>query len=111
MTEFLCQSIDFAGTTWCGRCRLNWTTGARDAPKCKPKADPPIGVPTMYTELVAEAGRITDSQHAAILAQMRTEPYAPEMRRVAVLMAAAELLALIYRDKQIMELLKATGGK
>jgi hypothetical protein len=106
MTEFLCQSIDFAGTTWCGRCRLNWTTGARDAPKCKPKADPPISITMMYEGLLDEANRIADSQHAAIVAGFRTAPEPSHMRRHAVLMATKDLLARIYADKQIMELLK-----
>ena len=111
MTDFICQAIDFAGHMWCGRCRLDWLAAAKNVPGCKPKADPPIGIPTMYEGLTAEAGRIADSQHAAIAAKLRTAPNESEMRRYAVLMAAAQLLAKIHQDKQIMELLKGPGEK
>jgi hypothetical protein len=107
MTEFMCQALDFYGATWCGRCRLNWTTGVSNAPKCKPKADPPIGISEMYTTLTHEAKRLTDSQAVCIAAKFRTEPYQPEMRKAAVMIAAAQLLEQVYRDERIMQLLKA----
>lgn len=106
MTDFFCQALDFCGVTWCGRCRLNWTTGVANAPKCKAKADPPIGIVEMHGMLMAQAKRVTDSQQACIALKFRTEPYQEEMRLAAVLMAAAQLLERVYKDEQIMELLK-----
>jgi hypothetical protein len=109
MTEFYCQALDFHGTMWCGRCKLNWTTGVSNAPKCKPKADPPINIPEMYSTITGQAKNITDSQAALLAAKLRTEPYPGEMRRAAVLTAAGQLLERVYKYQQIMDLLK--GGK
>jgi hypothetical protein len=111
MTDFQCGALDFAGHTYCSRCRLEWPTGLAAAPACKPKADPPIGIETMYRVLTDQAQYVADSQLAAIEAGFRTRPYEPEMRKHAVLMAAAQLLARIYQDKQIMDLLKGTGSR
>jgi len=106
MTQFMCQALDFSGTTWCGRCRLNWSTGVSSAPACKPKADPPIGMTEMYGTLTGEAKRVTDSQDVCIKAKFRTEPDGGEMRKAAVIMAAAQLIERVYRDERIMALLK-----
>lgn len=111
MTDFICQAIDFHGHTYCSRCRSDWPTGTSTSPACKPKAVPPIGMVTMYEDVVGQANRIIDSQQALIAAKVRITPDEGEMRRHAVLMAAAQLIERIYRDTRIMELLKATGGK
>jgi hypothetical protein len=109
VTEPFCQALDFDGTTWCGRCRQHWTTGVSNSPPCKLTADPPIRIPEMVATLTGESQRKTDSQAACIAAKVRTEPYQPEMRKAAVLTAAAQLLDRVQGDKRIMELLK--GGK
>jgi hypothetical protein len=108
MTEFVCQALDFNGRMYCGRCRLDWPAAAAEAnvPRCKPKADPPIGITEMWLTLTAEAKRTTDSQHACIEMKFRTEPYQPEMRKAAVMIATAQLLEQVYRDERIMQLLK-----
>src|SRR5262249_33952166 len=106
MTDFICQAQDFNGHMHCGRCKLDWPAGKKDVPGCKPKADPPIGMATMYVELLDTAKRIADSQHAAIGAKLRITSEPSEMRCHAVLMAAAQLIERVYRDERIMALLK-----
>lgn len=108
MTDFFCQALDFSGRMYCARCRLDWPTSApaAEVPKCKPKADPPIGLTEMSVTLRAEAKRTTDSQQACVAGKFRTEPYAPEMRKAAVMMAAAQLLERVYRDERMMAILK-----
>jgi hypothetical protein len=111
MTTIFCQAQEFAsGRTHCGRCRLDWlgSVQAGERIPCKSKADPPIGIPHMIATLLQQAKIVTDSQHAAIAAGYRREPYAPELRRAAVIAAAAQLLEKINADERIMEILK--GG-
>jgi hypothetical protein len=109
MTDFMCQALDFHGHTYCSRCRLDWPTGVACSPQCKPKADPPIGLVTMYEGLTSQANRIIDSQQALIAAKARITPDEGEMRRRAVLMAAAQLIERVYRDERIMGLLKGAA--
>ncbi len=121
MNGFVCQAQEYAGRMWCGRCGTSWDVKDESdvAGACKPKAEPPIALAEMEQGARGAALAILGSQHAAVNAGYRREPYMPELRKAAVLMAAAALLERVRGDARIMELLKEkeagsaakTGGK
>ena len=107
-----CRADEFAnGRTICGRCRLEWATGAApDAiPACKPKAAPPIESAEMTDVLRRAAEDTMASQRALIAGRFRVLPHDGEMRRAAVLRAAAELIERVAADATIVERLRREG--
>jgi hypothetical protein len=108
MSNFVCQAQEYAGRMWCGRCGTSWDvkSEADIGGACKPKADPPIGFAEMETTVRGQALAIIASQHAAVKAGFRGDPYLPELRKAAVLMAVAVILERVRGDERIMALLK-----
>lgn len=106
MTVFICHADLYATTMVCGRCNQSWPKGGNPKP-CKAKADPAIGFDDMIDTLERQARLMTAGQWALVAAGTRTSPYMPELRKAAVLDAAAQLLARIKGDKKIVELLKS----
>ena len=107
-----CQAEEFAnGRTICGRCRLEWATGAApDAiPACKPKASPPVASAEMTEVLRRVACDVVASQRALVAGRFRVLPHDGEMRRAAVLRAAAELIERVAADATIVERLRREG--
>ena len=109
MNDFVCQAEEYAGRMVCGRCNLSWANAAESGRGCKPKADPPIGLVEMHAVALGQAQSIIGSQHAAVNAEFRKEPYMPLLRQAAVMVAVAGLVERVRGDKRILELLG--GGK
>jgi hypothetical protein len=109
MSVLYCQAEEYAGRMVCGRCNQAWTADSNERPHCKDKADPPITLGEMIRVSLNEARRIVDSQRACVNAEFRKEPYMPELRNAAVLVAVADTLGRVRRDERIMKLLQ--GGK
>jgi hypothetical protein len=99
---------DFGGTMHCGRCAMSWQASAREeAPHCKPKAAPPIGLAEMIEVVEADAADKMASQSAIVRAGL-PGPCLGMLRRIAVLMAAARVLQCIAADKDMLQQLKGT---
>lgn len=106
---FWCEAEEFAGLMFCGRCDLQ---GGAVGPKgngCLPKAKPPIGLAEMREVARAVAEREIGSQHAAVNAEFRKEPYMPALRQAAVLYAMAKLVERVEADKEFLERLRKQG--
>jgi|SRR5579883_2243985 hypothetical protein len=108
MTGFVCEAELFQGRMCCGRCGLSWDVDDEGAAAgaCKPKADPPIGLAEMEQAVRSQARMLVHSQHAAVSAGYRSAPYMPELRKAAVLMAAAAVLERIAGDPRLVAMLK-----
>jgi hypothetical protein len=103
----VCQAENFNGTMWCGRCRLHWNAAAPvSGPSCKPLADPPIGLAEMIGCLDDHVREGMASQVALVSSGLRSEPWGPALRKIAVFRAIAVLLERIRNDVDVVKRLR-----